>query len=139
MAMSDLQRCKNPLRENQKSAWEAGPMPDAFVQDAQGWADFLIKREFKGPGDTLDAAMARCERKYRVSRSVLWGLRYRPPKDLLVSVYMRLRGAYEAELAKLDRRLAEEIRTAELIGTDATNSKAYRAALAALGQSEARP
>lgn len=130
--MSTLHRCKNLLLWNQK-------MAEAYVEDARRWAEFLIKLEFKGPGDTLDAAMARCERKHRVSRSVLWGLRYRPPKDLLVSVYMKLRDAYEGELSKLDRRLAEEIRIAELIGEDATNTKAYRAAQAAIDKSEVRP
>ena len=128
--MMALQRCKNLLRGNQK-------MAEAYVEDAQRWADFLIKSEFKGPGDTLDAAMARCERKYRVSRSVLWSLRYRRPKDMLVSVYMSLRSAYEAELSKLDRKLEAELRKAELLGTDATNSKAYRAAVAALDEPEA--
>lgn len=130
--MSTLQRCKNLLRWNQK-------MAEAYVEDAQRWADFLIKREFKGPGDTLDAAMARCERKHRVSRSVFWSLRYRPPMDMLVSVYMTLRDAYEAELSRLDRKLEDELRIAELLGTDATNSKAYSTAKAALGKSEARP
>ncbi|MCV0395442.1 MAG: hypothetical protein K5872_22100 [Rhizobiaceae bacterium] len=129
--MSDLHRCKNPLREDQK-------MAEAYVEDAQRWADFLIKSEYRGPGDTLDAAMARCERKYRVSRSVLWSLRYRTPKDMLVSVYMALRDAYETELSKLDRRIENELRKAELIGPDATNSKAYRFARAALGEPEAR-
>ncbi len=127
-----LQRCKNLLRGNQK-------MAEAYVEDAQRWADFLIKREFKGPGDTLDAAMARCERKHRVSRSVLWSLRYRRPKDMLVSVYMALRNAYEVEISKLDRKIEEELRLAELLGTDASNSKAYRAAMAALDKSEVRP
>lgn len=130
--MKLLQRCKNPLRGNQK-------MAEAYVEDAQRWADFLIKSEFKGPGDTLDAAMARCERKYRVSRSVLWSLRYRRPKDMLVSVYMALQNAYEAELVKLDRKLKDEIRKAELLGTDASDPKAYRAAVAALDEPEARP
>lgn len=130
--MSVLHRCKNLLRWNQK-------MAEAYVEDARRWADFLIKREFKGPGDTLDAAMGRCERKYRVSRSVLWGLRYRPPMDMLVSVYMALRDAYEAELSRLDRKLEDELRIAELLGTDATNPKAYRAAVAALDKPEARP
>lgn len=109
-------------------------MSDTYVAQAQGWADFLVRKEFRGPGDTVDAAMARCERKHRISRSVLWGLRYRPPKDMMVSLYMRLRSAYEDELGKLDQRIEEELRKAELLGTDATNSKAYRVALAALGK-----
>lgn len=129
--MSRLQRCKTFLREKQK-------MAEAYVDDARQWAEFLVRKEFRGPGDTLDAAMARCERKYRVARSVLWGLRYRAPKDLLVSVYMALKNAYEAEVAKLDERLEEELRRAERLGIDATNSKAYRMARAAVDGPEAR-
>jgi hypothetical protein len=131
IAMDALQRCKNLLREKQK-------MAEAYVNDARQWAEFLIRKEFRGPGDTLDAAMARCERKYKIARSVLWGLRYRAPKDLMVSVYMALRNAYEAELQKLDQRLEDELRTAERLGINETNSKAYRMARAAVGESEAR-
>ncbi|TPL40659.1 hypothetical protein [Mesorhizobium sp. B2-4-6] len=132
--MTELQRRKDPLREKQKSFAGDAKMSDTYVAQAQGWADFLVRKEFRGPGDTVDAAMARCERKHRISRSVLWGLRYRPPKDMMVSLYMRLRSAYEDELGKLDQRIEEELRKAELLGTDATNSKAYRVALAALGK-----
>lgn len=135
--MVDLQRCKNPLRRNQKPG---AAMSDAsFVCDARNWAEFLIRAEFRGPGDTIDAAMGRIERRHGIGHSLLWGLRYRPPKDIMVSLYMRLRDAYEAEIAKLDRRLSDEIRVAELSGRDATNSKAYRVALAALGEQEAQP
>lgn len=135
--MSGLPQRKNSLRDNQKPFAREAKMSDTtYVDEAKGWADFLVRREFRGPGDTLDAAMARCERKHKIARSVLWGLRYRPPKDMMVSLYMGLRSAYEAELTKLDQRIEEEIRKAELLGADARNSKAYRVALAALGQSE---
>lgn len=136
--MNDLQRRKNQLRADQKSFAQGTKMSDAYISQAQGWADFLVRQEFRGPGDTLEAAMARCERKHRVARSVLWSLRYRRPKDMFVSVYMALRGAYEAELARLDQRLEEELRKAELLGIDASTSKAYRAAALALGKPEAQ-
>ncbi|RVD44899.1 hypothetical protein EN742_00710 [Mesorhizobium sp. M4A.F.Ca.ET.020.02.1.1] len=136
--MSELHVRKSPLRENQESLARGAKMSDAYVNEARGWADYLIRREFRGPGDTVDAAMARCERKYHVARSVLWGLRYRPPKDMMVSLYMRLRSAYEDELGRLDQRIEEELRKAELLGTDATNSKAYRVAVAALGKQATR-
>lgn len=133
--MNDLQRCKNPLRETQK---RGAAMSDAsYVADARSWADYLVRAEFRGPGDTIDAAMGRVERRHRIGHALLWGLRYRPPKDIMVSLYMRLRDAYEAEIAKLDRRLSDEIRVAELSGRDATTSKAYRLAVAALGKQEA--
>lgn len=113
-------------------------MGEAYVADAQRWAEYLVRREFRGPGDTLDAAMGRCERKYRVARALFWSLRYRAPKDLMVSAYMALRNAYEAELSRLDQALEDEILRAEKFGSDATNSKAYRMARAAVGKPEAR-
>lgn len=111
-------------------------MAEAYIARAQGWADFIVRREFRGPGDTVDAAMARCERKHRINRSTLWSLRYRPPKDIMVSLYMKLQDAYEAELTKLDQRIEDELRLAERLGSNATNSKAYRMAVAALGKPE---
>jgi len=113
-------------------------MTDIFVKEAKTWADFLVRAEFRGPGDTLDAAMSRCERKHKISHSVLWSLRYRAPKDLFVSVYMTLRDAYHEELSKLDQRLEHEIRKAETLGLNEDNSKAYRMARSAMDQSETR-
>jgi hypothetical protein len=112
-------------------------MAEGYVAEAVGWADYLVRAEFRGPGDTVDAAMARCERKHKLSHSVLWGLRYRVPKDLFVSVYVRLGQAYEAEKAAMRMRLSAELRRAEQEGFDEITSPAYRFARAALGKKAA--
>lgn len=82
-----------------------------YVQQAHEWAADLVAAEHCGPGDTTSAAMERCAKRHGIDHSVLWSLRYRPPKDMMVGAYMRLKSAHEA----------------------------YRAAQAALGKPEARP
>lgn len=134
--MTDLQMCKNPLQNSQKRGADVSDL--AYVDEARNWAEFLIRKEFKGPGDTIDAAMSRTARRHKIASAQLWGLRYRPPKDMAVSLYMRLRDAFRRESENLDRRLAHEIAIAESLGTDATNSKAYRVAVAALAEQAAR-
>lgn len=127
----DLHVCKKSLRGAQ--------MAETYLIEARGWADFLVRQEFRGPGDTVDAAMARCERKHKIDHSLLWGLRYRVPKDLFVSAYMRLRHAYEIEKQRMDARLLAELVRAENEGLNAANSAAYRMALVARNKTVARP
>lgn len=79
----------------------------AFVDDAATKARDLVNRETRGPGD-LDNAMRRIERKYGVPYSVLWALRYRKPKDLLISAYLRVVEAYEAQREEQMRRFEHE-------------------------------
>lgn len=77
-------------------------MPSEYVADARKWADFLVMKEYQGPGQ-MERAMERASQKTGINRSTFWSLRYRPPTDILVSVYERLRQAYEAECARQTR------------------------------------
>lgn len=72
------------------------------VDLARNYADRLVLREARGPGD-MEEAMRRVEAKTGIGFSTLWGLRYRPPKTIDVSVFQRVRGAY---LALCERQLA---------------------------------
>lgn len=69
------------------------------VDKAQLWVKTMISRESKGAGDTVPA-MRRLSRRYGIPFSLLWNLRYRPPKDLFVGVYEKLHFAYEKELER---------------------------------------
>jgi hypothetical protein len=109
---------------------------DTFVADARQWAGALVAREHRGPGDTVDAAMWRAEQRYGIERSTFWSLRYRPPKDIVVGVYMRLKAAYESEVARQEARLAHELLLAKAAGLDANNSTVVAQAEAFLGQEE---
>lgn len=68
----------------------------------------LVQRESRGPGD-LENAMRRIEAKYGVPYGILWSLRYRQPKDILVGVFNKLRSAYQAECERQASILEHEL------------------------------
>lgn len=72
-------------------------MSVAYVDEARRMAGDLIARESRGSGD-LENAMRRIESRYGIPYGFLWGLRYRPPKDLLMGLFLRLQSAYERQL-----------------------------------------
>lgn len=78
-----------------------------FVEEASEKASWLVRREVRGPGDLLPA-MTRIESRYGIPYSVLWALRYRKPRDLLVSTYARIIAAYDAECERQRRLLDHE-------------------------------
>lgn len=122
---------KIPFRRGQSLA-------ETYVADAKRWASALVEREFRGPGDTIDAAMWRAEQKWGIDRSTFWSLRYRPPREIFVSVYMRLKHAYEAEIDRQEARLQHELMLAKAAGLHAANSPVVREAEALLGKKESK-
>ena len=78
------------------------------VLNAREWATDLVRRETRGPGDT-ENAMRRLETRYGIPWRTFWTLRYRPPTDLLVSVYEKIGAAYQAECERQERLLRHEI------------------------------
>jgi hypothetical protein len=113
-------------------------MSDAFVADAQHWAAALVAKEHRGPGDTVDGAMWRAEQKWGIGHATFWALRYRPPQDIVVSIYMRLKAAYEAECERQEAKLAHELMLAKAAGLNATTSSAVAEAEAFLRDAETR-
>lgn len=87
------------------------------VNDAAMWADALVKRAHRGPGDTVDAAMNRAARKHGVPERTLWSLRYRRPKDVMASVYLKLHAAYIAECERQEAILAHQLEVARALPT----------------------
>ena len=78
------------------------------VIEAKVWIGAMVQREMRGTGD-LDNAMDRLARRHHLPRSVLWSLRYRPPKDIFASVYLSIKAAYEAETERQAGLLAHEL------------------------------
>lgn len=90
----------------------------ATVDEASRWAAELTRMESRGPGD-IPNAWQRLERRYGVPARTFWALRYRRPKDLWASIYLRLRSAYEAECLRQVERLKHEIEiTKAVTGAD---------------------
>lgn len=80
---------------------------EGFVEEASAKASWLVQREARGPGD-LPNAMKRLEARYGIPYSTLVSLRYRRPKDILISVYVRISEAHRAECERQKRLLEHE-------------------------------
>lgn len=106
---------------------------EATVNDATGWAELLLQRTFRGPGDTIEAASYRAEQKYGVPANTFWALRYRKPSGILAHIYLRLKAAYEAECGRQEARLRHEIELARALQGGASLDAAISEAEAALG------
>jgi len=103
VAKGDLHMCKKSLRQESK-VFEA-----EAVEEAAGWASALVSRTYRGPGDTVEAAMHRAENKFGVPVGTLWALRYRKPKAILAGIYLSLKAAYDAECERQEAKLAHEL------------------------------
>ena len=124
---------KNQLRQEQE-VFDG----EAVVNEAATWAETLLQRSYRGPGDTIEAATYRAEQKYGVPAQTFWALRYRKPKDILASVYRTLQAAYEAECGRQEARLRHEIEMARALQGGAALEAAISEAEAALGGAESK-
>ncbi len=119
---------KNALRQ-EKQLYDG----EAVVSEATVWAEALLQRTYRGPGDTIEAASYRAEQKYGVPAQTFWALRYRKPKDILASIYRTLQAAYEAECGRQEARLRHELEMAKALQGGATLEAAISEAESALG------
>lgn len=87
---------------------ENKPMSTAYISEAKGMADFLLAREHRGPGDTIEAAAHRVQNKFGVPSALLMRLRHREVKDMLLSNFATLATAYRKASAKLDQAYEHE-------------------------------
>ncbi|WP_245256461.1 hypothetical protein [Bartonella tamiae] len=81
-------------------------MSKAYVSYASEMATIIIKSEFKGAGDTIEAAAYRAERKYKAPASILMRLRHRASemKDMKVSSWFAVFEAYQRACVKAERK-----------------------------------
>ena len=105
----------------------------SVVDEAATWADLLVRREHRGPGDTIDAARQRAARKHKLPEQVLWSLRYRKPKRIWADLYKRLEMAVAAEIQSQESRLAHEIAITKAIATSSSSRALVDEAEALLG------
>lgn len=104
-------------------------MSTAFITDVKGMAGFLLAKEHRGPGDTIEAASHRLQTKYGVPASFLMRLRHREVKDVLMSNFVALASAYQAAINKVDRAYEHEKALAN-------NTKIMRLAAALAGEED---
>lgn len=106
----------------------------APTEQAKGWANKLIGAAHRGPGDTVEAAMHRAARKHGLDPKVLWRLRYRTPKDMLASVYVRIKAAYEAECERQEEKLRHELEITRALSPTPDRLRLIREVETVLGQ-----
>ena len=105
----------------------------ATVDQAAGWADALLQRVFRGPGDTVEAATYRAEQKYGVPAQTFWALRYRRPNAILAHIYLTLWAAYEAECGRQEAKLRHELELVKALPTTPARAALVAEAEAELG------
>lgn len=106
----------------------------SVVDEAATWADLLVRREHRGPGDTIDAARQRAARKHKLPEQVLWSLRYRKPKRIWADLYKRLEHAVAAEIQSQEARLAHELAITKRLPATAARLALIAETEALLGQ-----
>lgn len=90
------------------------------VDQAAEMADVLLSKVYRGPGDTVEAAMHRAEQTYGIPRETFWALRYRRPKAMMVYAWHQLKSVYDATCAAQEARLRHELEiTRQLPATQA--------------------
>tara|TARA_R110002126_G_scaffold63960_3_gene163990 strand:+ start:230 stop:613 length:384 start_codon:yes stop_codon:yes gene_type:complete len=99
---------------------------------AQEMATILVNKEFRGRGDTLDAAFHRLQTRYGVSASLLDRLTstYRDINDMKLSSYAAVFAAYQAAGLWIDENYEHQREQ------QAPNSKAARIADILVGEQD---
>jgi hypothetical protein len=77
------------------------------VNDVASWANDLVRREMRGPGD-MEGAMHRLESRFGIPWRTFWELRYRKPADVMTGLYRQMYAAYQSECERQERLLRHE-------------------------------
>ncbi len=107
------------------------------VDTARAIARAMVAAESRGAGDTA-GAMRRLAARHGLTFTFFWSLRYRPPKDLLLSAWTGLLAAYEAECERQAARLAAEAELARTLKDAADADRLRPAGLKALAPAPRR-
>lgn len=67
---------------------------DAEVQEVRRMSDILLRREFRGPGDTIEGAAYRLQTRYGIPAATTMRLRNRDVKDMFLSSVLPIIKAY---------------------------------------------
>lgn len=83
-------------------------MSATVINQAKAMSDYILSKAFRGPGDTIDAAMHRAEKQFGAPAQWLHRLRYRELKDMPASAFVALAQAYQAAVNQADRAFEGE-------------------------------
>lgn len=98
---------------------------DVTIADARRMSSFLLAREFRGPGDTIQAAAYRVEQNWGVPATIIRRLQHRDVKDMLLSNWIRLKHGYEAACNRAAAAADHQKLLAGQAGNHAANSTLF--------------
>lgn len=83
---------------------EDDKMTDVYVKEARTMGEYLLRREYRGMGDTIEAAAHRVQTKLGAPASILLRLRHRREmKDMMLSSFAAIAEAYQKVSDKSDQ------------------------------------
>lgn len=106
-------------------------MTTAVVNTAKGMADYLLSKDHRGPGDTIEAAAHRVQTRFGVPVTLLMRLRHREVNDMLMSSFFMLANAYNEAMERAEKRADEAYRHEKALAID---PKIVRMAAALAGE-----
>ncbi len=87
--------------ETQKHTGKTTMSMDSIAA-AKEMSSFLLAKEFRGPGDTIDAAAYRLEGRYGIPAAITIRLRRTEVKDMFLSSFFPILNAYLAVMSKME-------------------------------------
>lgn len=92
-----------------KRSVEDDKMIDAYINEARIAGEEMLRREYRGLGDTIEAAAYRVQTKWGAPASFLMRLRHRSGlKDMMLSSFVAVAEAYAKFSEKADRGYEQE-------------------------------
>lgn len=110
-----------------------------YVEEAKRMSGFLLAKEHRGPGDTIEAAAYRLQTRYGVPVATTMRLRNREVKDMFVSSFFPILNAYLAVTAKINAAADRMERAYEEERNRAVDPGLVRLADAVAGRKTATP
>lgn len=83
-------------------------MNDAYVNDAKAMSHWLLSNEYRGLGDTQEAAAGRIQRKWKVPAVALLRLRHRNLTDMKISTWASIFDAFRRAGGTIDALYEKE-------------------------------
>ena len=92
-----------------------GEMSAEYIVEAKRMCGFLLNKEYRGPGDTIEAAAYRMQARYGIHHATTMRLRNEEVRDMKVSsfapilnAYLAVRERLNSAAAKMERAYEEE-------------------------------
>lgn len=111
-------------------------MSAEYIVEAKRMCGFLLEKEYRGPGDTIEAAAYRMQTRYGIHPATTMRLRNEEVRDMRVSSFAPILNAYLAVREKLNSAAARMERAYEEERSRAVDPRLVRLADFVAGRKE---